>query len=257
MTTEEGRTNIETLGNHSSDSWPNCQQDLQAFRLVLRHESTATLHGHFAQGRALRFDCPFGDLLWPVIVLAIHHQSVDLMGCKFYAGQLSCYGIEIPQTASRMLIRRVASMLARTLYHEYSRFRGPGKTMVAMLLDDESQDYAVYEAFCRHVLADNYQSLLADYPVALRLLLSETHRWICSLSRLALRLRDDEANIQVALDLSALPRLHAIEMYVSDPHSGGKSAMQIHLVSGEMLIYKERPRAADQLFDDFIDFFIA
>lgn len=255
VTADGGEANTGTLGNHPSDSWPNCQQDLQAFRLVLLRQSAVSLTGHFAQGRALRLDCPFGDLLWPLVVLAIHHQSVDLTGCEFYAGRVRCYGIEIPHMASQTLTRRVASMLARTLYHEYSQFRGPGKTMVAMLLNDETQDHAVYEEFCRHVLANNYQTLLADYPVALRLVFSETRLWLRSLSRFALRFHNDGADIQAALGLSALPKLHAIEMYVSDPHSGGKSAMQIHLIGGDMLIYKERPPNADQLYDDFIDFF--
>jgi lantibiotic modifying enzyme len=113
----------------------------------------------------------------------------------------------------------------------------------------------VYTAFVDHHLADGYAAIGRSYPVAARLLATQTAWWVDNTCALLERLESEWPEVRHALsvpDRDPLESLASIEVNLSDPHRKARTVSVLHFASGVRVVYKPRGLAVERCFQQLL-----
>jgi type 2 lantibiotic biosynthesis protein LanM len=153
------------------------------------------------------------------------------------------------ESGSRLLLstlpNRLLEMLNRTLVLELNIAR-----LEDVLEGDTPADR--FESFLNRLGdARTAAGLLADYPVLARQLITTLDLWLISSLEVLTDLAHDVTDIRetLAKDIGTLVNLTGD---LSDRHDGGRTVHLLEFSSGQRLIYKPKPLAADKHFQDLL-----
>jgi type 2 lantibiotic biosynthesis protein LanM len=208
----------------------------------------------YIAAKSIESDLPFTDLLWPLVTIALEEtdkQRIIRFSPILGNPTLEIASIDFPCSVTHHLLNRVAWIFSRSLYDEFSAFRGLGRTLSALIKDPSECGNQTYNEFCERALYGKYQMLFSKYPVLIELLLIETTNWVECICRFARRLKADHEDLCAFLKTSSAIEIAAIKMDVSDSHNGGRRAIILETKEEQRIVYKEKPPDPDILFDNF------
>jgi len=111
-----------------------------------------------------------------------------------------------------------------------------------------------FESFLRRLRKpEAAAAILREYPVLARLVVAAIDAWVEVSLEFLERLATDHAAITRALFAGGDPgRLETLGGFAGDPHHGGRSVLIAGFASGARLVYKPRPLAVDDHFQDLL-----
>jgi type 2 lantibiotic biosynthesis protein LanM len=189
---------------------------------------------------------PFSTACWPFLLwaklryqehwesLAVQHQHLPFT----------------PQLLTRQFLQslteQLTECLGRTLTLELNvaRLRGA-------LFGSTPQDR--FDSFVDQYIwhKNDIIKTLEEYPVLARLLATFTNNWVEATTEAVGRLCRDQKNIRSHFGLS-LGSVTAVGAGASDAHRNGRSVLIFSFEAGERLVYKPKPLAVDQRFQELL-----
>ena len=190
--------------------------------------------------------------LIPAFAFSLAAQARD--GLRQHAQGLAKDYCLLPFDASlldRMYMQQVSGILSRIL----------GRTMVLELNVARLQNRLEgstpaerFESFWRILSTREFaESILDEYPVLVRLIVSSVDNWSAAFLEFIHRLAADWKQIQSTFSPDRDPgTLVSIEPGAGDTHAGGRSVILLTFVSGFKLVYKPRSLSVDTQFDALV-----
>ncbi|MBU3157719.1 type 2 lantipeptide synthetase LanM family protein (plasmid) [Clostridium estertheticum] len=103
---------------------------------------------------------------------------------------------------------------------------------------------------------DYRKSVLSEYSVMFRIMVTKIDYWICNMSQVVENtLKDREELVKYFNDGKPIGELIKINMGLSDAHNKGKSVIHLVFDSGFNIIYKPRSLRIDDQFQKFLQWF--
>jgi type 2 lantibiotic biosynthesis protein LanM len=254
-----------TAAAATSEEWPPWVETLRA---VVRAPAEEDL-GQGVEGQAgttwpsvvdATQPLPFEDV-WEPAVRVARGKLVRLAGQPARSREEWPFPSIAPEAyheLERSLLYRLASVSARALQEDFSRFRPAGHTLLPLLVGGQvhgAETTGHYRAFCRRLLSTGLLPFFRGYPVAARLVALAIDFWVETAAELLARLAADQAAIaRVFLRNpgAEIGRVAALGTDLSDAHGGGRMVMRLRFESGLDLIYKPRPVGLESAFQDFL-----
>jgi type 2 lantibiotic biosynthesis protein LanM len=145
----------------------------------------------------------------------------------------------------RALADVFAGRVSRTLILELNvaRLRGelPGDT-------PEERFGSFVERFAA---LDRFEALLAEYPVLARLLAGIAGNWVDAVTEAVIRFHTDLPLLTERLGVPA-GAIEEVEGTDGDPHRGGRTTLVLRCGNGSRVVYKPRPLAVDERFQELL-----
>jgi type 2 lantibiotic biosynthesis protein LanM len=230
------------------DWWPL----LQALRQAGRDAAVGAAHQQLAERGSRQ---PFVHVWRPVAGLAL--QTLQQRCVKLEpALQLS------PPAWLNLadaLLERLCNTADQALWELFNQRRTPGQTLLAHLgANGDGTGELVHEAyddFVAELLGSGYGLLLAEYPVLGRLLAVVCQLWLEGSEEMLRRLADSRAGLETHFAIAPAATLSAIELGLSDPHSGGRAVAILNFGEGDeprRVVYKPKDMQVDATYQHYL-----
>jgi lantibiotic modifying enzyme len=203
--------------------------------------------------RVFRGTQPFSELAWPVVVAAFgrHGLSISTNDNFLSFSTFLISGVHVPITTLAYPLERVAWLMSKPLYETFCIFRGIGVTLAALSGNRPNSGETVYKRFAMTLLETRYQTLYSEFPALFHLIDLEIKNWLTNLSYVCCRLNADGEELNRCLHFDLSCGIAEFKFGLSDPHQGGVTSIFFQTVTGQKVIYKEKPAAATLLYRDF------
>lgn len=228
----------------SADQWPSWFQEYRAARRPGRPAVDAL---PLPESLRTMTEVGFLDLIEPLVSSTLHELSGALRPVST--------GREVPFEPEQLAAQAFGSIswglldqIVRTLVLELNVARLEGR-----LVGSSPQER--FAQFCTQLREpERADELFAEYPVMARRIVERLQRWREATLELAERLAADWDTIRATFPAAAdAGRLTQLDGGAGDTHRGGRTVAVLTFQSGFRLVYKPRPLAIEQRFQNLLN----
>jgi type 2 lantibiotic biosynthesis protein LanM len=181
--------------------------------------------------------------------------AIEQLTKTLNADQLQRLSEEAYRTLRFSLIERLQSIVARTLFQEFSQFRSSGNAMrdFFFLQFQGRQSQVKYREFLHKIFQDGYRYLFETYPVLGRLIATAIDFWVEAMAEFLQNLSDDWAELEQRFSQSRLKQVVELKLGLSDPHNRGQTTIVLQFDTGLKLVYKPKDLGTDIAYFQFLE----
>ncbi len=190
---------------------------------------------------------PFEDLLIPFVLWA-RSACERRAGLSYQSFSANAHGM-----LERNLLQLLSGIAARTLLVELTVHLADQLGPLDLLCKSQPSREG-YTEFVTGILSGGFMKLFEEYAALGRMLASSAELWVEATAELVQRFSQDRSAICQTFGISGDPFVAAVESCASDPHNGLRAVCILRLGSGERIIYKPRPIAAEALWNELLKF---
>lgn len=228
-----------------------CHSPLPAWAKALGWVSPAVKWGEGRTTKAENADpLPFEELLWPA-VCAADRRLARRLGSALPESLVASARADL----RRSLLRRLSRAAGPALFAEFRLFRQLSRAWPAGFpaAVGSAGSRVLYDAFVLD-LRSRWAEFLDEKPVLARLIGTIVHFWLeAAVEFIGGLTRDYPALCEWLGGGIALGKVSALQLDLSDPHRGGRTALILTFAAGPNLVYKPKDLRIDAAWAKFLD----